>query len=90
MSDWQIIDNPEWAGRKPRPLKAECHDGSPFITILCPKCGADGHIHETQIQRVPADAEIAFRCSSCGRASIVPPGFFARGFAEMRAKGWIE
>lgn len=51
---WVFIDNPAFAGQAPRPLKAACHDGSPFLTIRC-DCGTDMHLHESQIRRGQSD-----------------------------------
>lgn len=88
-TDWKLIDNPDYGGRAPTPLKAACHDGSPFITIKCNHCGEGMHHHETSVAHVPADAEIASRCPTCSRLLVFPPGFFADAFAQLRAEGWV-
>jgi hypothetical protein len=68
-SRFELVPNPAYAGKTPTPLKAECHDGSPFITIQC-DCGVQLHQHESSVVAVPVDAEIASRCPSCSsRAS---------------------
>lgn len=86
---WTLVDNPAFAGQKPRVLKAACHDGSPFLTIRC-ECGGEMHLHETQITVVPADAAIATHCKSCGGPLVFPPGELAGAFTQMREAGWIE
>lgn len=90
MANWRLVDNPDWAGRTPTIQQALCHDRSPFITVLCPACGIEGHIHESQIRNAPADVEFGFRCSECRTISIVPAGFFQGAFRQMRDDGWIE
>jgi ribosomal protein S27E len=80
--------NPNYAGKTPRPLKVECHDGTPFVTIRC-RCGYTLHLHESQTADIPADAEVASRCHSCGEPLVFPAGWFAEAFAQMREDGWI-
>jgi hypothetical protein len=89
---WVWADNPAYEGKTPRPLTAACHDGTPFLTIACPACSAQGHIHESQIGGIslPLDVEFGFRCPECSVTSIVPAGFFTDAFARMRADGWIK
>jgi hypothetical protein len=85
---WEFAENPAFAGQEPRPLVADCHDGSPFLTVVC-GCGYEMHIHETQIAGVPAGATIATRCHDCGRL-LSFGGELPRAFAEMREAGWFE
>lgn len=85
--DWVLMENPSWEGRNPTPMRPACHDGSPFLTILC-SCGEAHHQHESRVGHIPDDTEIASRCQGCGRTMVFPPGFFKRAFAEMRAAGW--
>jgi hypothetical protein len=87
-SRFELVPNPAYAGKTPSPLKAECHDGSPFITIQC-DCGVQLHQHESSVVAVPADAEIASRCPSCRKTLVFEPGFFARAFQQLRDQGWV-
>jgi hypothetical protein len=83
-----IVDNPAFQGRTPRPLQVACHDGTPFLTIRC-GCGQDMHMHESQLDAVPAATTIAVRCPSC--RAIHALGDEVRGaFADMRAAGWYR
>jgi hypothetical protein len=82
-----LVPNPGYTG-EPRVMEAVCHDGTPFLTMRC-LCGAESHVHESQVSGVPGDAEIAARCSACRQPIVCPPGFFADAFAEMRSEGWI-
>lgn len=88
MSEFVLIPNPAYAGRKPRIMEAACHDRTPFITIEC-QCGEQMHLHESQTARVPADAEICTGCKRCGNPLVFPSGYFARAFAQLRAEGWL-
>ena len=85
--EWELVANPNFAGRKPSIQHAECHDRTPFVTCAC-RCGAVMHYHEGQ--RLPADVEIATTCKACGNLLVFPPGWFANAFATMREEGWIE
>ena len=85
---WALIPNPGYSG-PPRPLVPTCHDGSPFLTIEC-GCGRPMHLHESQISRLPADAELAARCPICSGINVLPVVMLADAFAGMRADGWIE
>jgi hypothetical protein len=87
-SRFELVPNPAYAGRKPTPLVAECHDGTPFITIQC-DCGSQLHQHESSVAHVPAEAEIASRCPSCRKTLVFEPGFFARAFQQLRDDGWV-
>lgn len=86
---WVFIDNPAFAGQAPRPLKAACHDGSPFLTIRC-DCGTEMHLHETQVAATPSAARVGTICKGCGRLLRFAPGELAGAFARMRELGWIE
>lgn len=88
MSDFVLVENPAYAGKKPIPVEAACHDRTPFITVRC-SCGYELHLHESQIERVPDHAEIASRCHECGKPLIFPPGFFKAAFQELRDEGWV-
>jgi hypothetical protein len=59
MSEWRWLENPAYAGRTPQKLTADCHDGSPFITIQC-SCGFDNHVHRAyqalQLSALPLSA----------------------------------
>jgi hypothetical protein len=87
VAEWQWIDNPTFAGKTPAPLKPDCHDRSPFITLHC-TCGFDNHVHETSIVEVPPTAAIGSRCNGCGDVLEFPPGYLHAGFAELRRRGW--
>jgi ribosomal protein S27E len=86
---WRLEDNPAYAGREPTPLKAKCHDGSPFLTIRCGTCGGEMHQHESVTAGIPRDAEIASPCKECGELLVFPPGWFHEAFAELRRLGWV-
>lgn len=88
MSDWELVDNPDWTDLRPRKLDPACHDGSPFITIHCNACGDDMHLHETQVKNVPANQGIAAACKGCGRPLVFQAGFLPDAFAELRRRGW--
>jgi hypothetical protein len=85
----RFVENPAFAGQTPRPLTASCHDRSPFVTIRC-TCGADMHLHETQLAPVPTSTAIGVRCQSCREPMVFEPGELEGAFARMRADGWIE
>lgn len=85
---WAFVDNPAFAGQAPRPLRAACHDGSPFVTIRC-DCGTEMHLHETQLRDDQLVVAIATYCKGCGRLLRFAPGELAGAFAQMRADGWI-
>jgi hypothetical protein len=89
MSEWLWVENPAYVNKLPRQLKADCHDGSPFVTIHC-SCDFDNHVHESSIVEVPPDAGIVSKCHGCDRPLIFDPNFFQEAFAEMRERGWIK
>jgi hypothetical protein len=70
---WEWADNPAYAGRMPSPLEASCHDRSPFLTITC-SCGAEMHIHETQIAQAPRGLPMGATCKGCGELLMFEPG----------------
>jgi hypothetical protein len=43
-----------------------CHDGTPIVDYACPACGAESHLHESQLAGAPADADVGGVCSGCG------------------------
>jgi len=88
-TQWVLRPNPAYAGKTPRVMKAECHDGSPFVTISC-RCGYELHQHESVTSQIPDDVVIASKCLGCGATLTFPPGWFTKAFAELRAEGWIE
>lgn len=88
-SAWSVLPNPAYAGRTPTPLKAVCHDGTPFVTVGC-RCGASMHLHESQTVGIPDGYELASPCRRCGRALVFPAGFFERAFQQLREEGWVE
>jgi hypothetical protein len=88
-TEWVLLDNPAFEGKTPRVLVAQCHDRTPFITIVC-NCGGEMHLHESQTDPIPEDAEIAAPCKTCGKPLVFPPGYFASAFQTMRDDGWIE
>jgi hypothetical protein len=91
MSDWQLIENPDWAGKQPpdEPFtESACHDHSHFVTIRC-GCGAQSHVHETAWRKAPKDHGIASRCKACWTLLEFPPGYFDQSLAEIRKRGWI-
>lgn len=89
MSRWATIQNPGYEG-EPRIVKAVCHDRSPLLTIRCPWCQKDGHVHESQVAGVHPELIVEARCVQCGNVSEVEMKFLQQAFAEMRADGWIE
>lgn len=87
---WVFIENPALGGMKPRILKPACHDQTPMIDVECSYCKATNHIHESQIEGAPDDAELAMRCSNCRLPSIGMVYEMRAGFAKMRKDGWYE
>lgn len=86
---FELVRNPAFEGRKPTPLQAACHDRTPFLTVRC-SCGYELHLHESQLEQVPADYGIATSCHRCGELLDFEPGFFARAFQQLRDEGWYE
>jgi hypothetical protein len=86
---WVLFDNPEYAGMEPRPMKAACHDHTPFITLGCPYCKAWNHVHESQFSGAPPDAEVELRCATCRVRQLTTMAFIAGAFEQLRAEGWI-
>lgn len=84
-----IIANPAFAGQRPRLLRPACHDRTPFLSFSC-ACGAGNHLHESQIEGAPDDAELAFRCAACRQIDVLPIADVRGAFAAMRAEGWYE
>ena len=87
---WRLAENPQYAGRTPTLVTAECHDGSPFLTVSCPRCGGENHLHETQFDGLGVEVlVIGMRCAACLRYTDMPLAFIQTAFAEMREAGWI-
>lgn len=90
MSDWEVIRNPAWDGMTPQGLaESDCHDRSHFIQLRC-RCGADMHIHETAVKRVPRTDGTASVCTGCGELLVFGPGELPALFARLRKEGWIK
>jgi hypothetical protein len=87
VSRIKIADNPEYAGKTPRPLKATCHDGTPFLTVVC-AAGHENHVHESQLPPLPEP--ISMRCAVCRRTIEFDGGEIEAAFQKMRDDGWIE
>ena len=83
---WVLEPNP--ALGEPRLLEPVCHDRTPMIDVRCSWCGAVNHVHESQLDGAPGDAELAMLCSRCRRANFTTVHFLREGFADMRAAGW--
>jgi hypothetical protein len=83
---FRLVPNPAFVG-SPRIIDAVCHDRTPFLTVHC-SCGAEMHIHESQIAGLE-DTTIASFCKGCRGLLEFPPGFIAGAFEQMRADGWI-
>jgi hypothetical protein len=83
-----ILHNPAFAGRKPRLLKPQCHDQTPFMDFAC-LCGAMGHVHESQLAGAPDGAILAIRCHACTAPDELLVDEVRQAFADMRAEGWI-
>lgn len=89
MSKWEVVPNPDWAGRKPEGVSESlCHDRSPFVEVQC-SCGAQQHFHETDIKKVPIDADIGSTCTGCGELLVFDAGVIPGLFARLRREGWI-
>jgi hypothetical protein len=83
-----ILHNPAFAGRTPTLLKPQCHDKTPFLDFAC-LCGAEGHIHESQLTGAPDDALLAIRCHACKQYDELDINDVRQAFADMRTEGWI-
>lgn len=89
MTRWVTIENPGYVG-EPRILKSVCHDRSNLLTIRCPWCGKDGHVHESQVTGVHPEVIVEIRCVACGNVSDAEMKFLQTAFEQMRADGWIQ
>lgn len=63
-------------------------DRSPFVEVQC-SCGAQQHFHETDIKKVPIDADIGSPCTGCGELLVFDAGVIPSLFARLRREGWI-
>ena len=85
----EVVPNPSFAGLQPQMWKESlCHDRSHFIEVRC-SCGADSHLHESQIQNLPKRAELGVRCSGCREYLYIKLKELRGAFAQMRKDGWI-
>ena len=87
---WVLVENPGFAGKKPRILEAVCHDGTPFLTMQCSFCQEQNHIHESQIEGFQESFELAMRCHRCRIENVTTVAFVREAFSEMREQGWIK
>jgi len=88
VSDWEIIENPDWAGMEPSGLtESACHDRTHCLDIRC-SCGETMHMHESQLDGMER-VRIGSRCKGCGELLLFEPGYFHAAFVRMRAEGWI-
>jgi hypothetical protein len=84
---WTIAPMPAYVRRAPRPLRAICHDGSPFVSIQC-ACHYQLHLHETQLDAIDA-SEIGTYCHQCNELLVFPVAQLRDAFTQMRKDGWI-
>lgn len=63
-----------------------CHDGSPIVDYTCPACGAQSHIHETQLAGAPPDADVGGRCSTCGEIVVLERAVVDAALAASRER----
>lgn len=88
-NDVVIMVNPSYAGMQPHLLEPACHDRSPMLEIRC-TCGADSHLHETQLGSVPDRFDVGVRCSGCSETLFIRAHVLRETFAQMRKEGWYE
>lgn len=87
---WLITENPAFRGMKPRILEPACHDRTPMIDVKCSFCGSMNHVHESQLEGAPQDAELAMNCARCGLPSVGSVFQMRDAFDQMRKDGWYE
>lgn len=87
---WVLVPNPEFEGVEPRILEPACHDHTPFVTVCCGRCGQDNHVHESQFEGAPEDAEFGMRCAFCRHENVSTIRFFRAAFAHLREEGWYR
>lgn len=87
---WVVTRNPHFAGMEPRILRPACHDLTPMIDVYCSFCRAMNHIHESQIEGAPQNAELAMNCAGCGLPNVTTVALVRASFADMRREGWYE
>lgn len=78
---WALVPNPAGASGRGSPA---CHDRSPFLTIAC-TCGYGMHLHETQLEEIPAGVELELRCHRCRKPLVIPADFVRSAIAEAWA-----
>lgn len=66
-----IMNNPAWTQddlerAASGDITPNCHDGSPSMDFACSSCGAASHLHLSQLDGAPDDAEVGGRCHACG------------------------
>ena len=88
MSDWKLAPNLAYRGKKPRRLKAACHDKTPFVTIEH-TCGGRLHFHESQVRPITPDTLIVAACPVCNGVIEMPASFAHGAFDQLRRDGWI-
>lgn len=85
--DLHIQRNPAYAGLQPRLLDPACHDRSPMLDVRC-SCGADSHLHESQLKGIDKRARLGIRCSGCEAPMMIEVKALRGAFAHMRREGW--
>ncbi len=80
--NWELIDNPSLPSDH-GDLTPACHDGSPFLTILC-SCGDAMHIHETQIANLTRADEVHSRCRGCHKPLVLGGDWLLEAFAAVK------
>jgi len=70
-----LVNNPGWskaqlARARRGELQPMCHDRTDYITMMC-QLGHANHLHRSQIEPLPDDAEIGGRCHYCGDVMLL-------------------
>ena len=86
---WKVVPNPEFEGMTPHIMEAVCHDRTPFLTVSCPLCTGQNHIHESQVAKLDPRQLLGVRCQSCMRYTDMRVSMVQGAFAQMRDEGWI-
>ena len=85
IAEWNLVPNPSWADVAPEDRKsgrAICHDGTPFLTILCDDKHPN-HIHASQLENIPADVLIIITsCKTCGNKMEFPKDWLFKAFEK--------
>lgn len=81
---WTLKPNPNFPAEH-GDIRAACHDGSPFLTIAC-SCGAEMHLHETQITGMQPRDELMTACKSagCGKPMLLGGKFLLDAFEDVK------